>query len=98
MGRTLAAALTLAMLAGAAPAAAVSHDLVDAAPTAESCETVDAMPAIAVNYHSKRSGHPLRVLAYIVHPIGVILDTLIFRPAHWIGSHEPIKTLVGQKN
>ena len=30
--------------------------------------------------------------------VGVILDTLIFRPFHWIGSHEPIKTLVGQKD
>jgi hypothetical protein len=73
MGRVLAAALALAMLSGAAPAAAES-------------------------YSSKRTGHPLRLVAYIVHPIGVILNTVIFRPAHWIASHEPIKTLVGQKD
>jgi hypothetical protein len=71
--RALAAALTLAVLSGAAPAAAES-------------------------YSSKRSGHPLRILAYVVRPVGVILETLIFRPAHWIASHEPIKTLVGQED
>jgi hypothetical protein len=56
-----------------------------------------ATPAAAEDYDSKRAGHPLRILAYVVHPVGVILDWLIFRPAHWIGSHEPIKTLVGQE-
>ena len=56
-----------------------------------------ATPAAAEEYNHDRTGHPLRVLAYVVHPIGVILDTLIFRPAHWIASHEPLKTLVGQK-
>ncbi len=46
-------------------------------------------------YEPKRAGHPLRIAAYVLHPVGVILDTLIFRPAHWLGSKEPIKTLVG---
>ncbi len=57
-----------------------------------------AAPPAADSYDSKRSGHPMRILAYVAHPVGVIIDTLIFRPIHWIGSHEPIKTLVGQKN
>ena len=57
-----------------------------------------ASPAAAEEYDSSRSGHPLRLLAYVVHPVGVILDTLIFRPAHWLASHEPIKKLVGQKD
>ena len=35
------------------------------------------------------------IAAYALHPVGVILDYLIFRPGHWIGSHEPIRTLVG---
>ena len=55
-----------------------------------------ASPAAAEDYDSTRTGHPLRLLAYIVHPVGVILDMLIYRPAHWIASHEPIKKLVGQ--
>jgi hypothetical protein len=54
-----------------------------------------AAPAEADRYDSKRSGFPLRIVAYVVHPIGVIIDTLIFRPAHWVGSKEPLKTLFG---
>jgi len=46
-------------------------------------------------YDPQESGHPLRIAAYVLHPVGVILDTLIFRPAHWLGTKEPIKTLVG---
>ena len=47
-------------------------------------------------YDPKETGNPLRIVAYVLHPVGVILDTLIFRPAHWLGSKEPIKTLVGK--
>ncbi len=47
-------------------------------------------------YDPKEAGHPLRIAAYVLHPIGVILDRLILRPAYWLGSHEPIKTLVGR--
>lgn len=57
-----------------------------------------ATPAAADEYDETYSGHPLRVIAYVLHPVGVILDTLIFRPLHWIGSHEPLKTLVGQED
>ncbi len=53
-----------------------------------------ASPAAAEEYDETYTGHPLRVIAYVLHPVGVILDTLIFRPFHWIGSHEPFKTLV----
>jgi hypothetical protein len=48
------------------------------------------------DYDSRRAGHPLRIAAYVLHPIGVILDRLIFYPAWVIGGYEPIKTLVGQ--
>ncbi|MCH8889542.1 MAG: hypothetical protein IH827_00450 [Myxococcales bacterium] len=57
-----------------------------------------ASPAAAEEYDETYTGHPLRVIAYVLHPVGVILDTLIFRPFHWIGSHEPLKTLVGQRD
>ena len=52
-------------------------------------------PVRADDYDPKTAGHPLRIVAYMVHPVGAILDRLIFRPAHWIGHHEPIRTLVG---
>lgn len=55
-----------------------------------------ALPAHAgPRYDPQRAGHPLRIAAYAAHPIGVILDTLIFHPAWWIGQHEPFRTLFG---
>ena len=71
--RLLAAAVALAMLAVASPAASEEYD-------------------------DTYSGHPLRIIGYILHPVGVILNTLIFRPFHWVGSHEPFKTLTGQED
>jgi len=47
-------------------------------------------------YNPRRAGHPLRIAAYVLHPFGVILDWLIFRPAWHIGGVEPIRTLVGR--
>jgi len=55
-------------------------------------------PAAAEEYDETYSGHPLRIIAYVLHPIGVVVDTLFFRPLHWIGSHEPFKTLSGQRD
>ena len=54
-----------------------------------------ALPAQAgpTRYDPRRAGHPLRIAAYIAHPFGVILDTLIFHPAWWVGQHEPFHTL-----
>lgn len=49
-------------------------------------------------YDPTEAGNPLRIVAYVLHPVGVILDRLIFRPAAWIGSKEPIKTLVGKED
>ncbi len=57
-----------------------------------------ASPAAAEEYDETYAGHPLRIVAYVFHPVGVILNTLIFRPLHWIGSYEPFKTLSGQRD
>lgn len=56
-----------------------------------------AAPAWAgtTRYDPRHSGHPLRVVAYALHPVGVIVDTLIFHPAWWLGTHEPLRTLFG---
>jgi hypothetical protein len=56
-----------------------------------------AGPASAgtTRYNPRRSGHPLRIIAYMFHPVGVIADTLIFHPAWWLGTHEPLRTLFG---
>lgn len=56
-----------------------------------------ALPALAgtTQYNPRRAGHPLRIIAYAVHPIGVALDYAIFRPAWWLGTHEPLRTIFG---
>lgn len=54
-----------------------------------------ATPALADRYDSESTGHPLRITAYVLHPIGVVLDVLIFRPAHWVVSHDGLRTLFG---
>lgn len=55
-----------------------------------------AAPAAAEDYDPQHAGHPLRIVAYVLHPVGVLIDFLVMRPAHWIGSHEPLRTIFGQ--
>ncbi len=57
-----------------------------------------AAPVSADEYDPKRAGHPLRIVAYVVRPVGVAIDYLILRPAHWIGKHEPFKTIFGHED
>lgn len=55
-------------------------------------------PALADGHDPKRSGHPLRLVAYLLHPVGVVIDTLVARPAHWFIHVEPLKTLFGHED
>ena len=59
-------------------------------------EAVAPAPSVMASYEPERAGHPLRMIAYALHPVGVILDYVVFRPAYWIGSHEPLRTLIGR--
>jgi len=54
-----------------------------------------AAPARADEYDARRAGHPLRVVAYVVHPVGVALDWLLFRPAHWVVSQPVLSHVFG---
>ncbi len=51
--------------------------------------------AAADAHDPQRAGHPLRILAYALHPIGVLLDYAVMRPCHWLGHREPLRTLFG---
>jgi hypothetical protein len=59
---------------------------------------VVASPARADRYDPEYAGHPLRIAAYILHPVGVAVDYLILRPCHWVGSREPFKTIFGHQD
>lgn len=47
-------------------------------------------------YDAPDAGNPVRITAYVLHPIGVIYDYLLLRPAWWVGSHEPFRTMFGR--
>jgi len=56
-------------------------------------------PAVAESeYDPSDAGNPVRIGAYILHPVGVIYDYLLLRPAWWVGSHEPFRTMFGRKD
>lgn len=57
-----------------------------------------ASPVAADEYDDSNAGHPLRFIAYILHPVGVVIDYVLLRPAHWLVSSEPMKTLFGHKD
>ena len=59
---------------------------------------MSAPAARADTYESDRAGHPVRILAYVLHPVGVVLDYLLLRPAHWLGHRQPFRTLFGHEN
>ena len=52
--------------------------------------------ANADEYEPSNAGHPLRIIAYVVHPVGVAYNYLLLRPAYWVGSHDPFRTLFGR--
>ena len=55
-------------------------------------------PASANEYDEQRSGHPLRIAAYTLYPIAFLIDRLILRPAHWLGTREPFDSVFGHKD
>ena len=48
------------------------------------------------DYERERAGHPIRVAAYVLHPVGFLLDWVVFRPAWWLGSYQPFRSLFGR--
>ena len=49
-----------------------------------------ALPAAArADEYDDSQAHPLRVAAYLVHPVGVLMEWVIFRPFHMLTSASP---------
>ena len=59
------------------------------------CGVLASSPAAADEFDRKHAGHPLRLIAYVLHPIGYAVETLILRPSHWLVSREPLKSVFG---
>jgi hypothetical protein len=86
-------ALTLGLL-GIAPPGAEQEAPVASAPP----ELQPSARSPMAGYEPLRAGHPLRLVAYALHPVGVILDYVVCRPLYWISSHEPLRTLFGHES
>lgn len=56
-----------------------------------------AQPAAAHELEPEEAGHPLRVTAYILHPVGFVLYHAIFKPAHSLISSPGAKEVFGHK-
>jgi hypothetical protein len=57
-----------------------------------------APQARADDYASGDAGHPLRIAAYVLHPIGWMIDFLIMQPAHKIGNSRPLQKFFGHRD
>jgi hypothetical protein len=62
------------------------------------CLLLTASPALADDHDSGQSGHPLRIAAYVLHPIGWFLDYFIFQPFHKIGNSPPGRAIFGHRD
>jgi len=49
------------------------------------------MPSLAgaADEYDDSQSHPLRIATYLVHPVGMALEWVIFRPFHLLTSHSP---------
>ena len=43
--------------------------------------------ASAHDYNRHDSDHPLRIVAYALHPIGILCEYAVLRPIHWAVSY-----------
>jgi hypothetical protein len=54
-----------------------------------------ATPARAHDAYDDSETHPLRVLAYAVHPIGWLIETAVAKPIHFLVSHPQLEPITG---
>lgn len=62
------------------------------------CVAALSAPAVADEYDQDQAGHPLRIAAYVLHPIGWFLDYFIFEPFHKIGNSPPGRVIFGHRD
>ncbi len=47
--------------------------------------------------YDETQGHPLRVAAYLVHPVGFALEWILLRPLHWVVSQPGLEKVFGHR-
>ena len=51
--------------------------------------------AQADGYDPKKAGNPVRISAYILHPVGFLIDYGLMRPCFWVVQRETFSTIFG---
>ena len=87
-------ALGLALFASTAQALNTDEEEIEAEETLPSY----AGARLPDDHDPKQAAHPLRIVAYGLHPVGVALDWIIVRPAFWVVRHEPFSTIFGYQD
>ena len=87
--------LGLALLGGAAHALNAEDE--------EEIQAEETQPSyagtpLADDHDPTQAAHPLRIVAYGLHPVGVALDWIVVRPAVWVARHEPFRTIFGYED
>jgi len=54
-----------------------------------------AVPASAVDEYDDSQANPLRLAAYLVHPVGYVAEWLVTRPFHRIVSQDDLEPIFG---
>lgn len=55
-----------------------------------------ATPAMAHRF-DRQTYHPMRIVAYVVHPIGIAAEYLIARPIHYVVSQPDLDIVFGHQ-
>jgi hypothetical protein len=57
-----------------------------------------AIPAVAApDAYDETQSHPLRVVAYLIYPVGYGLEWLVFRPFHYLVSRPALEPVFGHR-
>jgi hypothetical protein len=52
-------------------------------------------PVSAHDYERNASDHPFRVIAHLIHPVGIGLEYGLMRPVHWVVSQPNLRIVFG---
>jgi outer membrane protein OmpA-like peptidoglycan-associated protein len=60
--------------------------------------SLGVQPGLAVDEYDDSQSHPLRIVAYLAHPVAFLVEWTIFRPFHFLVSGaEPLEAFFGHK-
>lgn len=52
---------------------------------------------MADRYRRNKSDNPFRLISYVVHPVGILLEYAVMRPIHWVVSRPNLDIIFGHQ-